>query len=106
MTKVAFKVDEVCAIIKECGKAGVREFSLNGMKISLGGEYAAYQTPEPIYTAIPEAIREAANAQTKQANAEEEQLIKQDELDQMLIEDPIAYEEAIRRGDLMNEKRA
>lgn len=109
MTKGTIKVEEICAIIKECGISGVRELSFNGLKLSFGDRNPEpmAQTMVPHYAQpIPPEVVATANAQTKAANAEEELLYKQEELDQMLIEDPVGYFDALKRGDFVNEERA
>jgi hypothetical protein len=107
-TKGAFKVSEICAILKECGKSGVVNFEYNGLKFDLRSKKIApeeAQTTAPSVI-IPPEVQVIADAQTRDAQVEYELNKKQDELDQLLIDDPEAYEEAVRRGDLVDEKRA
>lgn len=108
MINEGYKVEEICAMMRECEKTGVRVFEYNGLKIEMGIKPMApvlVQTPEPTVIVPPE-VQEIADAQTKEALAEEEFNKKQLELDQLLIDDPEGYFEAIKRGDLTDEKRA
>lgn len=101
----AFKMEEICAIIEACGKNGIKEFSYQGLKLSIGPTEptkSAAPTTEP-FVLTPE-IKELAESQTREARVQDEIMLKKHELENMLIEDPDAYFEAIRRGDLVNEK--
>lgn len=105
MIKESFKVEELCAIIKECAKSGVLVFEFQGLKLTMGE-----LPPEPVVQTIEQIaqIKELqiqADTQTRAANAETEFHKKQEQLDQMLIDDPEGYFEAVKRGDLTDEER-
>lgn len=99
-TKNVFKTTEICEIIKACGQYGVREFNYLGLKFSFGNTFAP--TTEPIF--VPEPIIQMAESQTREAHSKNETDLKQEQLDMMLLEDPEAFEELLRAGDLKDER--
>lgn len=101
---VGFKVEDICAIIKECENSGVHSFEFKGLKLVMGVKPATAQTPEQVI--IPPEVIKEAETQTRAANAEEEFRNNQAKLDQLLIDDPEGFFEAIKSGDLTDEERA
>lgn len=101
MIKDTFKLEEVCAIIKTCRELGVKNFEFNGLKLEL--DPAPAPTTEQFLSPLE---KQEAAAQTKEAIAEEQELIKQRELDQMLIDDPEGYFDAVKRGVIADEEKA
>lgn len=99
-----FKTEDICAIIEACGKAGVRSFSLKDLKLSFEAPKSKVETPTTEFKLPPPEIQKLADSQTKEAETRQEFAIKKDELEHLLIEDPDAYFDAIRLGDLVDEK--
>lgn len=104
MSNPSFKVDEVCAIIKECCNSGVLSFEFRGLKLDMGKPKPA-PTIEAS-TPIPAEVQVIADTQTRAANITENLNKEQQELDQLLIDDPLAFFEAIKRGELTDEEKA
>lgn len=100
MTK-AFDADEICRIIDMCGKSGVREFTFNKLTIMFGTN-ARYPDQEPIF--IPEALARATESQARESLEKDEIKSRLNELDQMVIEDPVRFEELLKSGDLRDEE--
>jgi hypothetical protein len=99
-SKNAFKTEDICAIIKVCSQSGVREFKYLNLSFSFGHVYAP--TTEPIF--IPEPIAHQADTQTRETLSKNENDMKQEQLDMMLLEDPEGFEELLRIGDLKDER--
>lgn len=100
-----FSKDEICEIINTCSKAGVKTLELLELKVSFAKvSFANIYAPtiEPIH--IPQEIQQTADSQAREANIKESYASKEEDLDLMLIEDPVRYEELIRLGDLEDEK--
>lgn len=96
MNEASLKMEEICAIIKECGKSGVKRFKYREIELDFGNP-PIQEAQTQAYT--PEAI-EIANSQTREANKEEAAYNASEELDQLLIEDPVGYFEAFRQGKI------
>jgi hypothetical protein len=96
MNEASFKMEDICAIIKECGKSGVKRFKYKDIELDFDGP-PSQPDQTPVYS--PEQL-EIANSQTREANKEEATLKQAEELDQLLIEDPIGYFEAFRQGKI------
>ena len=96
MSEPAFKMEDICAIIKECGHSGVKRFKYKDIELDFG-EPPVQLGQTPVYS--PEQL-EIANSQTREANKEEASLKNEEALDQLLIEDPIGYFEAFRQGKI------
>lgn len=102
---MTFKIEDICAIIKECGQNGVAEFSYGELTL-IYKEAPHYLAPtiEPLH--VPQEIQNKADSQARDALTNDEVAIAQHELDQMVIEDPDRFFELTRRGDLINENRS
>jgi hypothetical protein len=100
----SFKVEEVCAIIKMCATSGVHSLEYNGLKLVMGIPHMTVQTTEPVV--LPPEIIKEAETQTRAANAKEEFTKQQARLDQLLIDDPEEFFEAIKNGDLTDEEKS
>jgi len=91
---------EVCAIIKICSESGVRELSFGGLKVSFGRHANEVLALDNTYAA-PQAIHEAQAIEASQKAIEQEELsTKEEQLSQMMIEDPLEYEAMVARGEL------
>ena len=100
MTKV-FDANEVCSIIEMCGKSGVREFRLGKLEIHYG-PVAREVDQSPIV--VPDGLARATESQARESLEKDEIAYKQNELDQMVIEDPARFEELLKSGDLRDEE--
>lgn len=101
MTKNVLKTEEICAIIRECGRSGVSEFSYGGMKVAFALGVGAHTQEEiPLTPQLQAQVEEVAGV----TGFKDEYKLVKDELDQLVIEDPLAFEEALRRGELKDER--
>jgi len=96
-----FTSDDICAIIKECGKSGVREFNFNGLKISYGPATVA-PAIEPVR--VPYEIQEQTDSQAREAIERREVQLKDELLDSLIVEDPEGYEQLLKDGELVDEQ--
>lgn len=92
----SFSSKEICEIIEICAKSGVDTFDFLDLKIKFKNIYAP--TIEPI-TILPQDA-EKAKTQAREANIVDNYKDKQQMLDQLLITDPVEYENLLRLGDL------
>lgn len=96
-------VENLCAIIEVCGRCGVSELELEKLKIKF---HHVKNTAHTMPTVVP-----TAQGQEKVAEISKdfdlppkmEAEIKQAQLDYMMVEDPVAYEDLLLSGDLENE---
>lgn len=92
---------EVCAILKACGEAQVRELKLGNLHVTFrrpaSGGVRAEAPPPPADTEIS-----AANPITtdRRDTVERNILKKEEELSQLMIENPAEYERALLEGEL------
>ncbi len=89
--------ENVCAIIKTCSESGVVFFSLGTLKISFKG----VPIPEPLPPGFEPGLHEAVTAAAIEVD---EVALREAQLAQMEIEDPLGYEKAISTGDLTDSK--
>lgn len=93
----SFDTKSIIDIIESCSRNGVARFSCGGLELSfLQGDKAP--TTEPIYVR-PE-IQAAQNSQAKDSLTREEATIKGNVLEQMLLDDPLEYENLLRTREI------
>lgn len=97
-----FSSDDICKIMEAASKFGVSEFSLNSLKFKIGN------TPEPLSQVyqVDEKILEQSDSQAREATRIEERKSVEDDLDLLLLTDPLQFEELVKRGELIDEERA
>lgn len=100
LTKV-FEASEICNIIEACAKSGVETFRAHDIEISFKPR-ASVPSQEPLF--IPPEVERAAESQARESLIRDEVEHKQNELDQLIINDPLAFEELLRSGDLEDEE--
>lgn len=93
---------DICAIIKECGQNGVREFRIDSFHISYGPSPA--QAIEPVVVA--QAIQNIQNSQASEANERRVQETQEERLQNLLLDDPAEYERQLLREELVDEQRS
>jgi hypothetical protein len=96
-----FTSADICAIIKECGHSGVRQFKFRGLEISYG-KIAEVASQDFVH--VPQDIQTQTDSQAREAIAKREQTIKQDLIDNMLVEDPLGYEQLLKDEELVDER--
>lgn len=90
------KSEEVSALIKICSESGVSQLKWGNLRVNFGSP------KKPSYTLeIPDTEISEQTTQLSHSNLVKEELqTREDELDHMLVEDPLAYEEMILAGEL------
>jgi hypothetical protein len=90
--------DSICNIIKACSQAGVNEFVYGGLKIRFGAIINDY----PLATTCTSVIN--ASNQASKANAEslleDEVSLREKQISEAILLDPVGFEEMIKNGDL------
>lgn len=93
-----YSIKELCAIIKQCKAGGVTHFELKDLKLEFRAE-----TPEKrdALPPTPEQLK-AAKEYESEIFLEHEKRIRTEELSQLRLSDPEAYEDLVARGELEN----
>lgn len=89
---LGIEISELCDILKACGEAKVHKIRLGSLYLEFGPDSS--QVKPPPATEIV--------AQEKRSLLQDEQKVKQDQLENMLLEDPEGYEELLLGGDLVD----
>lgn len=86
-----FSVQEVCDIVKTCRDNGVSELHYNGLDIILSG-----------YIAQKKFIRGVCDGKAVEEESliADEHKVRQEQLDEALINDPAGYEQLLIEGEL------
>lgn len=90
---MALDVEGICRILKACHDSGVSEFSFEKLKVKFGPSQVTEEMVTPV---APHVAREFE----AEAIAQAEMKIKEDQLANLPLEDPLRYEELIAEGDL------
>jgi hypothetical protein len=94
--KNSFSVDDICAIIKASAESGVSRIEVGQLKIEFQG------TPQPhLFAATLQEppAQETIERIEEQAVRELDNETKADEISDMLVTDPLAYEELISQAE-------
>lgn len=97
--KRAFTAEEVCGIISACGTARVSHFKWDGLEVAFEkahSEESKPTTPHP----VDESTRIIAEKIATDTLVKSEVEVKEEQLANMLIEDPLAYERNLMSGEL------
>lgn len=97
ITRTSFDIDGITRIIEECSRNGVAKFSYGGLELSFLQIEKAPVT-EPVFVRPELAV--AQESQARSSLTKEEVSLKQDQLEQMLLDDPVEYENLLRQRDL------
>ena len=89
--KKHLSVGEVCRIISTCRKLNVNEITFNDLYISFGDK-----TDSKFKIAGPEKLAQETQADLIAGETE----VRQRQLDEMLITDPVSYEKLLTQGEL------
>lgn len=93
----SFDTKSIIDIIESCSRNGVAKFSCGGLELSFLQSDKA-PTTEPVFVR-PE-IQAAQNSQAKDSLTKEEAAIKSSVLEQMLLDDPVEYENLLRTREI------
>lgn len=93
----SFDTNEISRIIEVCSLNGVAKFSYGGLELSFL-QIEKAPTTEPVFVR-PE-LTVAQESQARSSLTKEEVALKQDQLEQMLLDDPVEYENLLRQRDI------
>lgn len=104
MDKSFISSEEVCKILDACAKKGVIELKFGPLEVRFQPKAQSHpkKAPGPIIPAHPE----PENILQEQREAEKAELLreeirtKEDEVDELVLTDPLKYEELIESGEL------
>lgn len=96
MAEKQLSVEEICSIIEACRNAGVTSMKCGPLELSFGKQTES-PSEKPAVTEITDDQHEKSN---EDALVQEELRTRQDQIDQMLIENPSLAEELVAQGDL------
>lgn len=89
-----FTCAEICAILEAGAKSGVSLLQWGDFKAEFGARTPAQvvHNPSPMVPASPESVKANLEAQ--------EVLLKKQEVAEMLLRDPVRYEELLAKGEI------
>lgn len=91
--------DDICKIIKTCADSGVYKISVDTLSI----EFGEYKIKDPENITVPVMTQEQHDEQDSETLVKEELKTKAQQIDMLMIEDPVLAEEMIANGDLEND---
>lgn len=95
--KTVLSPEEVCSIIKACSLGDVTELKFRDL--SLKREPTALRLASNLYP-VAEITESQHNEQTKRSVEAEEFKIREDQIRELAISDPLAYEQMLQNGEL------
>lgn len=106
---MTFTASEVIDILKACRDTGVAEFEGGGFRVVLDRPVQAgawdFRTPDPLPPAVSPPADTLAEPdhekQTQDAVELDELMLKEDQIAELLVVDPLLAEEMISKGDLV-----
>jgi len=93
----SFDTQAITAIIDSCSRNGVAKFSYAGLELSFLTVDKAPAT-EPVFVR-PE-LQVAQDSQASDSRTKEEALLRANALEQMLLDDPLEYENLLRTREI------
>lgn len=93
----SFDSESITRIIEVCSRNGVAKFSYGGLELSFLQVDRA-PTTEPVFVRPELAV--AQESQARSSLTKEEVSLRQDQLEQMLLDDPVEYENLLRQRDI------
>lgn len=94
----------ICEILRACREVGVAELKFGRLQVTFGTPSKTDAPPSPPTSPDTE-ISESQARQIEHESLESASLsVKEDQLEQMLLEDPYGYEQLLASGDLEDEK--
>ncbi len=95
---MTFDLGEIEKVIKLCSENGVREFSYGELRLVFSEGVVSAPFLESL---VPEAT---AIAQAQEIRVRDEKIEQLDEIERLVVEDPVEYERILLSGELKNEK--
>ena len=97
----SFTAEEICAIIKQCGESDVLKLSLGDFHVEFERKASALlDTPEQASQVFPVISQEQSNEIQDLANIKERSDDASEEIANLLLTNPVEYEDSLMRGDL------
>jgi hypothetical protein len=111
MQKKALDTDGICSIIEACSRAGVAELKFGSLHVSFLPKLEQAQRVVWESASAPSSSDAAHSDAIQKTNDEErlmfdEKALREQQLDEMMITDPLAYEELIASGELEDSRTA
>jgi hypothetical protein len=102
MVKNLLTPKDVCEIINKCGEAGVSELKFSNLYVSFGSQkkLAKESSAQSQVTELDQ--QQKIEVQEAKAVEEAELIHKQDELANLHIDDPSAFEDGLANGDFID----
>lgn len=95
--RTSFDIDAITSIIESCSRNGVAKFSYGGLELSFL-QIDKAPTTEPVF--VPLDVKAAQESQARSSLTKDELSVKQEQLEQMLLDDPVEYENLLRQRDI------
>jgi hypothetical protein len=100
------KAEEVCSILKVCAEAGVNEITFRDLNVRFGPPAETRRPEQDAESASPsssETVLSEIAAKIDQETIEEQEIrIREQQLDELRITDPLAYEKLVISGELVD----
>lgn len=109
-TKTVFNVEQVCAIISKCAESGVTELKFGDLHVSF--QPKSEQTTQaatwarPAHHSDTEISEELLRQTDKERLEQDERRFREEQLAEMMLTDPLAYEELLASGELEDRDEA
>ncbi len=108
-TSFPLPTDELCSIITACGGAGVSELKFGDLNITFGLPPRQIrflrEANRPPASKTGTAISEIQEQEAEKALEEDELALRDEQIENLFIEDPVRAEELLERGELTDADR-
>ena len=105
LTKKDLTPSEICKIIRQCGDSGVSELKFGNLSLSfkaIKDDQTYNQTKDVLYRNSEASEENQTDLMDESVKEELEVVRKEEDLANMVLEDPAAYEEYMANGDLID----
>ncbi len=96
---IEFTAKDICAIMREAHRLGVARLEMGNLKVEFG-DSLGQAIPAPPRRQARRADMQQIEKNEAQAIAEVEQKVREDEMANLILEDPLAYERLVANGEL------
>jgi hypothetical protein len=106
-TKCALSAQEICDIIRACGEQGVAELKFGDLQVVFPPKWGSWPGQKPLSFASSSeaALSEAQTTQIAAETLEKEAIsLKEDQLAELALTDPLEYERLLSEGELYHAK--
>jgi hypothetical protein len=105
--KTTLDASDICAILKACGEHGVAELKFGDLQVVFPPKWGSWPGQRPLTPASSSdnALSEAQTSIVAAETLEKEAIsLKEDQLAELLLTDPLEYERLESEGELFNAK--